>query len=847
MKMTTPPPVGPKTELQGQPLLNQCNLNWYGQTYTPSNAVSGECPPADNSPLDRAGNPIFGCYNMAGNHDTGARSTPLHGHPQDFSRKLYTTDMFQKPFGWEERGIELYENFGLSEDLFAGSGNYSFIGPDVKPYTNGSGQGSYCSNGTQTGPSSRQCQNRCITELGRKLSLIGQVGFTYFDYADSNRFCDGQVPPNPGNFVYGYTFTFYKETRNDCGDLYDYFGNSAVIIKDANGVQWYFIYGQTPFKLDQYFVRTEATADQLNWFSYNTSTKIMQVELRYFDPTMVSPLGLNCIKNNVTLQASISATGNCTSSPNSDYLNLPAAPIPFPGNYYSQLFCDTGYTEILALGTTPFANCNYSGFRSMYIPPHMRVDEFSTSLYSNNTSSWNSGNGTQLYVCQTYGQSGTGNKLAMTPFTYDLSPFRNGTFPSLSGSIANSPLDANVQGNVYRGTSYLTPNVHNCALLSIWANVRRDTAFRNRYVNRWYTNQKLLPETMLVPGVQNATLFMEQLSTPQPSVNPMQAILNPQDFWSTANSANWDGKSMVTLNLQKQPYDVIPTDAPVAQVVSTSTALIMKNLPTLAKPYNALMNKIVKLNRSIRTTVTYTAKPQGRGRITSFDPSNGIFSLEWLYVIYTCAFSYAPNQTNGLSYDTSTKQYTCTGSNSTCLLECALFRDPYYYDNPQGASASDLFMKTYCGMKNLTLAYGSYSNPSSNDCSCTTTASYCPGAFSPSCDPTKMGSQQIYVPDGTIDTTAACSDTCSYCKSVNVQLNIQNGNISGKQNNGIKNVGSCGNQSGCFSGANESFIADYPIMFIIIFLILIIVISVIGYFGYKKYTTHRSGRDSPRE
>lgn len=836
-------------------VLGKCNNTSDSSiTYVPAAHQTTDVPPP-NCPVGRNGVPIYGLVNMSGNQDTGCRSIPLHGHPQDFSRKLYNDSFNALPFGWEERGVELYENFGLSEDVFVNSGNYGVLGSsaDYENYTNpdnGTYIGYKCSRPNTT-CSSRDsngntcCQNRCITELGRKLTLFGQVGFSFYDSGMPNGYTQvfNLVLPadlNTGVARYGYLFNFMKDIRTDTGDLYSYFGNSGAIFKDANGVQYVFVYGQTPYIITN-GAKSFPSADRLaNYVIVDDENKSMFVDVKYFNEDITGVYGIKC--NSITPSAS--TTTNCTSSSQLDGLGVPATPVPFPGNWYSQLFCDTGRADP---GVTNFANCSYSGFRSMYIPPHMRVDGFTTLEYSGNSAPWTSQSGTQTYYMVNRYQTPAAFSPTFlsqvypmpNPFTYDMSPYSNGTFPSLTGDGPNSPLSSPMN---YTAKSYLQPNIHNCALFAIWVNVRRDDVFYNRYVSRWYSNAKLLPEIMLIPGIQNSSVFMEDLASPTPKANPLQMIENPSEFWTTSNPY-WDGSSSVVLDPTKSPYDVFPIPA-------TNTAMVRAFKHT-DKFLNILPGKVIKklvnekIYRPLKNTMTAvpTMVGGGTGRIVSFTPANGIMSLEWLYVIYTCAFSYAPGQTNGIIYDSeNTNEYQCAGNSSTCARECMLFRDPYYTYSNVNTSSSDMFMKTYCFMKNLTLSYAKYSDPANNDCSCTSTMSYCPAAFSPACDPTNTQGQQIYIPDGTLDQESSCNDVCSYCKAVNVQLNIASGQMTGTENNNIKSVGACSQQTTCFTGSGDTVTStdtpgpDYKvwIMFIILIFVIIIAISL-AYPAYQLY------------
>lgn len=837
--------TSPKTD-DGNKALGQCNANVGGDdTYI---GGGGACAVPPNAPVDRNNQPIYGCVNMSGNHSTGCRSIPLNGHPQDYNRKLFNTDTNQLHLGWEERGIELYENFGLSEEIFPYGGNYGSVGPDTD-----SGGWRKCKSGTTTGSGNHECQNRCITELGRKISLFGQLGFTFYAMSMSYGSTDPQSPPfgvgnqtpngfvrpppKPGTAGFGYVVNFYSTIRNDGNDTYEYFGNSGVIFKDADNSQYVFIYGKTPYIIGPDGSKTNASDDVIaNYMTVDPDNdKNIYIDAKFFNPNISSMIGINC----ASMSATFSSTDNCSGSANRDGINTPALPFPFPGNWYSQQFCDVG-TNVYPTQNTPYQNCSYSGVRSMYIPPHMRVDGFSTLEYYDNLGSWKSATGTTRYDIVNHND--------ITPFTYDMSPYKNGVFPSLVGSTSNSPLASDeftaTSNQYFTSTSYFSPAIHNCSLMSIWVNVKRDAGFRNTYINRWYSNSRMLPEILLIPGIQNSTTFMNSMLQVQPNPNPLQKITDPQKFWSSSNDY-WDG-TVVQLNKTKQVYDALPTTATATTTSATFAVMdpVMYKLPSvLKKPYQLVKGGVMMAGRPINFT-TVTGKPTGTGRITTFDVCNGVFSLEWLYVIYTCAYSYAPGQANGLIYDPTTKQYQCNDE-STCRKECMLFRDPYYASNYSSTSASDMFMKNYCFTKNVTLAYASLSDPATNDCSCTASMSYCAGAFDSSCQPSLSTGQSTYIPDYILSSTADCSDVCSYCKAVNVQLNFASGSATVNPNDNIKTVGACSGSSTCISTDSDDTgsggttnVSDSNSsntwIYILIILVIIIVAIVIGYYVYKK-------------
>lgn len=826
--------------------LTNCVCGSAENTYVQGGDQNSCYIPTD-SPLDRAGNPIYGNFTVSGEmslatnqQKMACRPSSLNGHPQDYHRTLYNPDLAGTPLGWEERGVELYENLGLSETLFPHPGNYGIIAgalTDVQSYSNtstgnGDNSGSKCSRGTQTGTgfSEGQCPNRCLLEHGRKISLFGQVGFTYY-------VAPGLIPgfaggglmgasnnPSPGQFMYpngmttfetgyGYLINFYRPVNSIPG-LYSYYGNSGVVFKDADGKQFYFISGQNPYMLSSGKVKSFPTPAQSSYYLYDATRGALYIDIKYFNPDATSPIGINC----TAVTFSVSNTSNCSSG---DHLNSPAPPFPFPGNLFSELFCDTSRTDS---GITNYASCSYSGARSMYIPPHMQVTAFGNTIYNTNNGSigntnyqgdpWSTYSGSLVYTIQ--------NQTSFTPFTYNMSPYKNGTFPSLAGSTPNSPT-----AEVYYGypNSYFSPPIFNCSLTGIWVDVRTDQEFRTSYVTPYYSDNWLLPEIFLIPGITNSPSFLTNMRAAIPVINGLQKIASAdaQQFWTTTNPYfTQDGSNETAIiDVTKDVSNTLPLPTTISAIVK---------IPDFDNKYlRRIKQRFIQPIISLTSVSTVGIRPNGVGRITTFSPINGIMSIEWLYVLYNCAFAFKPGKSSSPSYDQTTKQYVC---DTGCSQECMYFRDPYYYNNPtaQGASASDNFMQTHCYMKNLSLAYGAVSNPTANDCACTTTSDFCPKNYSTSCDTAQSASGQCYVPDSTLQ--QECPPMCSYCQVVNLQLNISDGSISSKENNQIKNVSTCGDAS-CFGGNGK--LPDLSWLLIVIFIIAVIIVGIIGFLVYKKH------------
>lgn len=786
----------PKTD-DGGKLMNKCG----GANYIGYNSGNGcqnpETLESIRCPIDRNGSSLYTCFNMSGEQTTSCRSTCLHGHLQDFGRTLYNKDTAgASPFYWEERGVELYENFGLSEIVRSGGGSYSLNYHDTFGNQlldkNMMDQGqSYCSPNGYNGGKYPSCQNTCFTELGRKLTLFGQIGFTFIqDYGNPNGSYSGGNSYLPCGFVIPSTFdttyslahgpnfyliNFYRtapDLTTDYVDQYDYFGNSGVIIKDANGKQFYFIYGMNPFIINN-GQKTSPTTTMMSHILYDNSNKSMIISIKYFNEN-ASMVGLLCdaIQSVGTVRYD-----SCTNSDNLDGMNQPA--VAFPLSSAAQVFCDAAYdSHGVQLADKP--NCYYSGVRSMYIPPHMKVTGFTHQKYLGNAGTWNSSYGTVVTSLE--------SKTGFKPFTYQDSPYKNGTFPSLGSDDPNSPKTD--QGVYAKGGPYMNPAIYNCSLEGIWVDVRRDTKFRSIYIpDSSYNIDHVFPEIFLVPGIAKAQQFQANTTSTIQQLDPMQHILDPSLLWSDSNP-NYNSSYSIELDLTKKPYDAVPVN-PVVSAQATLAEVPSKILPKMLSQVSTQIGKFLSLPVTMHkkmlslTAVSYSGKPYiGQGRIKSFMPANGIMSIEWIYVIYRCAFSYQPGQTNSITYDQTTKNYVFGDNSNSCGAECMLYRDPYLDGNTdaQTISASDIMMKTICGAKTYMMAFAQYSNPTANDCACVAAAGYCPSQFNTGCDPLNIGQNQHYISDQNTDQN--CNSVCSYCNTVVIQVNVakQNSNLTDGSN-----------------------------------------------------------------
>lgn len=852
--------------------------------------------PPDGSTLDRNGHPIYTTFNMSGDQDLFCRSTPLHGHPQDFSRTLYNSDVagvtkaevqqmykitFPNGYCWEERGVELYENFGLDTTVRTGGGSYGAEGSNKATID---GQNTYACPANSGYPT---CRNECITELGRKVTLFGQTAFAYYS---SNVVANMKnwfnlpkwLIDNPTGII---TYPTAVPTMFDDSQVsivlnffaprpsfpvpsqqYNYFGNSGAIIRDALGNQWFFIFGMPllvsymtkngPGVLQKVPQSSLYHADVNTGFNvpniiYDATNRSMVITAWYFSGGIIpsiTGLTVTGIQTPNTFNGAQPGVSYL-----SDMVNLASA-YPVPGNTYlgvttSYATNDPSWWSAPVSGNnnivgnkvdSGYVNCYYTGFRSMYIPPHMEVTCFVNATYS-----------------PTSGTYGTTINADMTPVTYDMSPYSNGTFPSLGSNDPNGPMPQNTPyhnttnecyncvsapGITPQKAGYFSPSPGNCALHAVWVDVRRDSEFFSRYVTSTITSQ-FIPEIFLIPGIATAQDFPQYFKDAGGDVSKLpqfQRIPSPQNYWIPLDGSTGSGNpyckkaGLVVIDPSKTPYNALPVAAQTAAVSGTMD-LMMKPVHSLTKKLTGQRSKLMdklkngavtlvsfpqKLSQinfenmpmqqdgaisrgvvprqdgamilatgtvsgdgtwsgTVPTNVPWGAKPYvGTGRIKSFMPMNWVMSLEWLYVLYRCVYNYIPNGNNAIAFNKTTGQYTCASGG--CGQECMLFRDPYYNyyggGDTSSISASDTFMNTYCSIKNYSLAYLPYVNVLTNDCSCTSAPGMCPVKYNASCNVTGT-SNKAYISDQGINVAnSGTCDECGYCQMINVQIDINNKN-----------------------------------------------------------------------
>jgi hypothetical protein len=773
-------------------------VNGYSTCYDP-----GTCS------TDRSGNSIYACFPSVGEQISNCRPSCLNGHPQGYSRTLYDSDhqMQTNDMPIAERGVELYENYGLTTDIRQDSARF---GNDSRSTT--------------------KDQMTCATDLGRKISLFGNVDF----YIECNK---GNFSSISGVTNIGvdkvitlgavdivYTLTVWTDFSDyNSMTRYRYFGNHGITFEYA-GQRFSYIHGEM-YDLPE----VGYTQNEDSTIYYISAWQIMRNYFGLAD-NYITPESLKMVNGNV--QTAINSPGydSSCSGWNFKTANGGAAifPLPWSHSYFNNYSSTDNSARNCAVPqhnyntpTNPF-NCYGTGIKSFYIPPHMMINGF--TYYNNQTSNY----GTPQYV--------------PAQLKSEDSLYRNGVFPAYGlTSISNIPNSSAIAAN--RNSPVNIPAGCICA---VYARVRQDDNFYNMYVK---PASKFAPEIMLIPGINIAASFAGSLSATGVKSklgNPLQLIKNPNDFWSSKNPYWQSGK--VTLNTMYTPGEVLygATDLPPSpspgnynsnmavdddgnvtcksgftdgkvDLKTSNVPSIRKNIGRISGTANAAISKIAShFNATIRKTPislvvdTSVDAPMGDYRVEQFDVMNGVYSLEWLYVLYYCSM-------NGrkVTYNADTEQYettTCTpNSTNGCGLQCMLYRDDYMYGRGTSVCPADFVMGNYCGLRNLSAAYSYWQQGTSlltNDCSCLTQKSYCPAQFNSGCSKDSTNTA-TYVTAEMADCTEG-SSICSYCTITTNQVINTMASCDTDSNNTLVSLGDqCSNNTtNCSTSGTSSTASD---------------------------------------
>jgi hypothetical protein len=747
----------------------------YTTCYNPEGIDSGNCP------RDRTDKPIYACF-PGSEQISNCRSSCLSGHNQDPNFKL-NNPFSDAEIPIAERGVELYENYGLDLNIRSDSGLY---GSDRSIFS-------------------------CIGDLGRKVSLFGNIDFAININSNASKTVGTKKQILlPGNDVYYIITVNYFGSESSDITRYQYFGNNGVVFH-YGGNDYAYIVGQMD-NLPEVGIEIFNNFPQVVRISYYiSSTLMMRRVLGVSSTATMTASSLNVVDGDINTP--LVPRYNDAGCQSFNYVTTPSAAALFPPPWTDPWYMDPDIENSAwncaggktGSGPQSLAGCYGSGVKSIYIPPHMAIT--SVSMYKIMYDS--KGRITGSYF------PSTESKL----YTYEDSHYHNGTFPAIGSRTlpVNStgvPTGRNSVFDMEAGTIY-----------AVSVTVRQDDAFYNKYVKPVVGT--FAPEIFLIPGISKGINFPGQFN-PQGFANklgdPIQEMQFAQDLWSSANPY-WNGGKVI-IDPKFNPGDVIfgPGDNPPLAGSKPHNRIFRKGNGGLQcdqskKGDGSIIDKITKkigdviaadkamidlwsskftamgYSISALTGQTEIPLPVGKYRIKRFSVINGVFSVEWLYVLYYCAM----NGRNMVQYDPGSNSYVTANcsptSTNSCGLECLLFRDDYTYKNPGSiASPADTAMSAYCGMRNLSYIYGTWQEKASlftNECSCISQQNFCPVEFNGACSADPSNTNR-YITSAM--QTCAGAAICNYCSvSVNQILNEIN-TCGGGNSNVVKNFGTvCGN------------------------------------------------------
>ena len=831
--------------------------------YNPSNINSKPCP------LDRTGKPIFACFPAVGDQISNCRSSCVNGHPQDPNFKLNDTDVpvaiansdtITAEIPIAERGVELYENYGLDTSVRSDSGPYGWD----------------------------KTKMSCIADLGRKVSLFGDITFTVNAnvYEDKHTGAPAFDWGNKKSINIATGDVNYNFKINTSNDRYGYFGNHGVVFH-YNGVSYPYIVGKIESWPDVGInVGSDGLVEyRISNYLFMKKTFNVSAEGYYVSGGSTSLTGQYIYGDNEVVDARVvrpgSSTGNASGWKYTDV--APLFPVPWTRQYFFNLdnLNDSGWNTVDGSGSTyssiyPY-NCYGNGVKSVYVPPHMEVKSYSyyNPVYSNNK-----------LVNST---ASPGTKVTKTIRTEN-SLYHNGVFPAIGVNTIPEAIQGAGAVTTNRNSVF---NIPAGSMYQVTVGVRQDDGFYNKYVKPF--NTQFAPEIFLIPGISKASGFAGTLSAYNIKSrlgDPLQKMRNAQDYWSSANPAWNPSFGVVQLNENYNPGDVLygPTDNPpmsgephslkftfndgnvscgksgftstsdTSNTIVSATGLVgsltdrIKNVIATDNAYadwfaSHISDIALRSARVIGFDVE-SPIPTGKYRIQRFDVINGVFSIEWLYVLFYCAM----NGRKLVQWDPDAGKYVTTGctptSNNTCGMECLLFRDDYTYANYQNSplSPADVAMRSYCGMRNLSGYYGTWQQQTSifsNECSCMTQKQFCPVQFNPGCSKASDNTTRYVSAD-----MYSCADAsiCGYCSVTVNQVITSIAGCTENSDNTLKNYGQiCGNtnctyniddpSSGPSGDDDDETISNTkkPIGVLVLLLIIIIAVLFVGVFAIKKY------------
>jgi hypothetical protein len=318
----------------------------------------------------------------------------------------------------------------------------------------------------------------------------------------------------------------------------------------------------------------------------------------------------------------------------------------------------------------------------------------------------------------------------------------------------------------------------------------------------------------MIPGLVNAIGSLAiGTSKPTDDKTRLQYVDKIQNFWSPytksdsknnssdGNPYYKNGDPKVVIN----PTGTVSMVPPPTAVPSLSKSLMVLPVigPTMSKANTFFDPANFKQFLTTDFDLTKLFKPMVLTTsdfiIDSFDIVNGIWSLEWIYVLHYCGV-------NGYTalFDTTTNEYSYEGIDP--CPECMLFQDPYIradMTNKGELSSSAYALSSYCSIRNNSLAY--FSNlPQDTACSCETDNTWCPTSMAASC---KNASVYSIVTDKIAKDPCQSTPIGTFCPTY-VYQNANSYNGQDNSNSDNKNIyvssNSCTSNNGVPVGTGES-------------------------------------------
>jgi len=849
--------------------------------------------------IDGNGNSIKGKFLHPNDRTTTCINTCLHATSQDTNWSLNDpffnnrdhTGLDQNeasgsrgvPIG--ERGVTLYENFGLDEIYQDDGGLFSIQNNNSTQYTNTMGDlwNNY------------MLKRVAVQNHGRKVVLCGNIEFA-LNYCGPQPFTNlflgvtnGRNATIPRNSVYkenkselnlnalpdpslipdcpyknspflsGWFYrikfdadsinpdSYYKNNGNSYCRIHSYSENVYMFeektFKTATSTSYK--YGNTVFYYYVFDPNTKTLwIDATFWFIGNKISGNELVLDKEFRPSS-DPTYWNIRPGYNTDYDVVKGRGSSYYSP------CPASPV----SMVFDLFNDWTSTS------SPFLNNNalnenipnvdkndisQSGFKSLYVPPHMEVQGFYQAEY---TQEWYNMMNHSVEDIDAYksiylepGKYHEGGKLIKgsdyrlkiynfefnehkigsknnssehynsLPLTYDKASEQNGAFHTLGTNQPNSMKIASNDQDIYssigkssdfyssiqRVKAGNTAGMFCGAVSGIKVAVRTTPDFYKKYVQP--VNDHVIPEIFLNPYFYNARNDSKRAID---SYDPITGKIDWSDIQQIKDdiSQSWDNSSkniQLNNNYKNNPWKVIPTP----ELAKKKTNLITP----LSKIYNFIKKSSTMITRGLILGTYDDEMKTSNYRITKFDPINGIYNLEWIYVIYYCGI-----QTDSMvSYDSDKGVFNYNPApgdqNNSACRECMLYSSPKNA-NPDISgeilSTSVSTFNNYCGLRNFNFYYAGLLSKGNtvvnNECSCQASTGFCPITF----DCSKDQTYPIYKYIGDDLRKDKCEDVelCSYCETKNIQITAALADDNSSSNT-IKNTTNC--QSSCSDSGSGS-------------------------------------------